>query len=77
MKPEFQKDLEALINKHSMEHGSGTPDFILAEYLCRCLKNFNETVYSRQTWWGNTNGIAFDGSPPDGLSIRTASGKDE
>lgn len=45
-------ELEALINKHSVENESDTPDFILAKYLGRCLDNWNETVAARDKWWG-------------------------
>jgi len=48
----FIKELEALINKHSMENESDTPDFILAKYIARCLDNWNETTQDRDKWWG-------------------------
>lgn len=49
---QFEKELERLINKHSMERGSNTPDFLLAEYLTRCLATFNTVVTSRELWYG-------------------------
>jgi len=49
---DFKKELEGLINKHSAENGSNTPDFILANYLSRCLDNFDETLQERQKWYG-------------------------
>jgi hypothetical protein len=49
---EFQKDLESLINKHSLENGPDTPDFLLAEYLTGCLAVFNKTVKARDRWYG-------------------------
>jgi hypothetical protein len=55
-KSDFQKELEHLINKCSMENGSGTPDFILAEYLIGCLKNFNYIMQRRETWYGRWDG---------------------
>ena len=48
----FEKELERLINKYSMENGSDTPDFILAAYLKRCIENFNITVNRREKWYG-------------------------
>lgn len=39
--PEFQRELSALINKHSMERPSNVPDYVLAEYLTQCLVAFN------------------------------------
>ena len=39
--PEFQRELSALINKHSLERPSNLPDFVLAEYLTQCLVALN------------------------------------
>ena len=52
----FQKEIEAVINKHSMESGSATPDFILAEYLAGCLQTFNATMSKREKWYGRQVG---------------------
>lgn len=49
---DFLSDLERLINKHSMENGSNTPDFILAKYLEACLAAFNASVNRREQWYG-------------------------
>ena len=49
---EFRKELEILINKHSKENGSNTPDFILSEYLVGCLNNFDKTIKQRDEWFG-------------------------
>ena len=48
---EFRKELETLINCHSKENGSNTPDWILAGYLERCLENFDETIELRNNWY--------------------------
>lgn len=45
--PKFKIELAALINKHSKENGSDTPDFILAKYLNDCLKAFNKAMLLR------------------------------
>jgi hypothetical protein len=37
----FKDDLRDLINKHSLEGASGTPDFVLADYLVGCLRVYN------------------------------------
>lgn len=47
-----KRELQTLINKHSAENGSDTPDFILAEYLSRCLATFNVIVKAREKWYG-------------------------
>lgn len=48
----FEEDLQQLINRHSMENDSNTPDFILARYLWRCLYAYNLTVADRDRWYG-------------------------
>lgn len=49
-KGSFQHELAALINAHSMENGSNTPDFILADFMRRVLDSFNVAVRSRDMW---------------------------
>lgn len=49
---EFVKELRRLINCQSMENGCNTPDFILAEYLDRCLMAFDLAVNAREAWYG-------------------------
>mgnify|MGYP000744661714 CR=1 FL=1 len=49
---DFRKELESLINKYSMESGSNTPDFILAEYLIGVLEVFDRTLEKRENWYG-------------------------
>lgn len=48
---EFENELTALINKHSREGISETPDFILAKYLEGCLVNFAVAVLKRDQWY--------------------------
>lgn len=49
---DFERELEELLNRHSMENGSNTPDFVLAEYLSACLYAFNASVVHREAWYG-------------------------
>ena len=49
---EFEKELEALVNRFSMENASNTPDFILAQYLVASLAAFNTATQQRETWYG-------------------------
>ena len=53
----FRKELRDLINKCSMENGSNTPDFILAEYLVDCLESFDKVTNARETWYYKKYGI--------------------
>lgn len=50
----FREKLEALINHHSMENGSDTPDFILAEFLADSLRAFDKATNARCSWYGQT-----------------------
>jgi len=49
---EFEKELESLVNKHSIENESDTPDFILAQYLTGCLTVFTTAIQRREKWNG-------------------------
>lgn len=48
----FETELQTLINRHSKEGESDTPDFILAAYLQACLAAFNTHVKRRDEWYG-------------------------
>ncbi len=47
----FREGLKNSINCHSMENGSDTPDFILAEYLVDCLNAFDKATKKRAEWY--------------------------
>jgi len=47
----FREELTTLINKHSEENCSDTPDFILAHYLIECLESFDKAVAQREEWY--------------------------
>lgn len=49
---DFEQRLRDLLNSHSMECASNTPDYILAMYLSSCLAAFNTAVQQRETWHG-------------------------
>lgn len=49
----FKKELSSLINKYSLESKSGTPDFILADYLVTCLESWDKTQVNRQRWYSD------------------------
>ena len=43
----FLEELKQLINKHSLENGSDTPDYILASFLENVLVDWNHAVRAR------------------------------
>lgn len=45
----FCTELRVLINKYSKENGSDTPDFVLADYLTSCLRNFDYYTRYRES----------------------------
>ncbi len=48
----FYDDLRNLLNRWSQENKSNTPDFILVEYVGRCLGAFHDGVVARERWYG-------------------------
>jgi len=60
----FEDELVRLINCYSMENGSNTPDFMLANYLVGCLKLWNSTLKWREKWYGR---VPEPGDTPEGL----------
>lgn len=48
----FEIKLRVLIHCQSIENGSNTPDFLLAEYLTRCLENYEKTMQVRDGYHG-------------------------
>lgn len=62
----FEEDLRAVLNRHCAEAPSGTPDYILAEFLTEVLKSFNETVGKRSEWRGESVELpALQVDPPN------------
>jgi hypothetical protein len=48
----FVKELKSLINRHSMENGSNTPDFLLAAFMGDVLSALDDLVRARDSWYG-------------------------
>lgn len=48
----FHQELVKLLNKHSMENYSGTPDWILAEFIMASLRGWDLGVRLRSEWRG-------------------------
>jgi len=70
---DFEKELRSLINKHSKENGSNTPDFMLANFLVRCLEAYTATVRAREEWYGRAPTLA----PPEVAAQLDKVGHDE
>jgi len=50
---EFEKELQELLNRHSKEVDSDTPDYVLAHYIKYSLKALNQAVNLREEWYGS------------------------
>jgi len=61
----FEKELESLLNKYSVENDSNTPDFILAGYITACLSTWDIYTRARDKWYGTNK----DSLPPFPLTV--------
>lgn len=55
----LEQEVAEVLNVHSAENDSNTPDFILAQYLLGCLAAFNAAVQQRETWYGRDGRPSF------------------
>jgi hypothetical protein len=62
----LKEELAQLLNRHSRENASNTPDFILAEFMLTCLAAFEHTSREREKWYGRSlpTSEALNGSWP-------------
>lgn len=72
VRPTLADDLATVLNRHSRESRSGTPDFVLAEFLTAALVAFETAMRARCAW----NDVAprrglltTSGGPQDGGSL--------
>lgn len=57
----LEQELASVINRRSLESGSNTPDFLLAEFLAQQLRCFDQFVVRREEWHGRVKS-AIDGT---------------
>lgn len=46
------EELRMVINKHSLENNSNTPDLVLMQFMLGCLASFNQATRDRDKWYG-------------------------
>ena len=51
--PDFRSELCDLLNHHSAENRSDTPDWILRDFICDSLRAFDKAVRQRAKFYGN------------------------
>lgn len=49
---EFEKDLQSLINKHSIENQWDMPDFLMAKLITRFIDSIGYTMKRNLDWHG-------------------------
>jgi hypothetical protein len=60
----LERDLERLLNQHSVENGSNTPDYVLASLLKATLDTWELHMKERDRWWGNRSILGPGNSHP-------------
>ena len=68
----FEIELASLLNRHSQENASDTPDFILAKYLTDCLEAWNRATVRRTAWYEPPRRECGTGENPDPTPSGTA-----
>lgn len=48
----LERDLTSLLNRHSVEGTSDTPDFILSRFMLDSLRSFTDANNARESWHG-------------------------
>lgn len=74
---EFERELSSLLNRYSVENTSNTPDFILAEFMLRCLNAFDTGISDRERWYGHRHAPGGVCEPIVSLAARTEASKEE
>lgn len=54
---DLEKELIAVLNRHSMETGSNTPDYILSQFLLDQLSIWNKNVMMRDRYYNEEHSI--------------------
>ena len=52
--PDFRSELCDLLNRHSAENRSDTPDWILRDFLCDSLRAFDKAVMQRTKFYNGS-----------------------
>jgi len=63
---DFTRELSTVLNRHSKENGSDTPDFLLAQLLSKVLDAYDETIEQRRKWLGHDR---FDPCKEDPVTV--------
>jgi hypothetical protein len=56
----FERELAELLNKHSRESFSSTPDFLIARFLIGCLKSYETAMLANTKWHSEGIPVPWD-----------------
>jgi hypothetical protein len=59
----LQEEIRAVLNRHSAENISDTPDYILASFLTACLDAWNGSTVERDRWHGFRSSVGLSAGP--------------
>ena len=62
---EFEIELSKLVNRFSLEGGSDTPDFIVAESMALAMDVVHRAIQERDEWYGIALQPGKGSAPPD------------
>lgn len=62
-RPTFAQELVSLINRHSIENISNTPDWILCDYILGCLRAYDMAIHYREEYHGRPGTIGVTHKP--------------
>jgi hypothetical protein len=48
---DLEREIRQVLNRHSAENYSNTPDFVLANFLLRSMDAFTTAVKARDSWF--------------------------
>jgi hypothetical protein len=55
-RPSLESEIGAVLNRHSVENDSDTPDFILARFVLNALTAYSTATRQRVEWYGQNIG---------------------
>ena len=63
-KRNLKRELAGLLNEHSAENASDTPDYLLAEFMLDSLNAYERATQKRDAWYGMNPRPGCSGANP-------------
>lgn len=68
---ELEKKLAALLNEYDAEHGSDSPDYVLAMMMMDCMKAWNRATIARDKYYGKSKNLVYETVVAQNIDART------